>query len=300
MKSISVIVSTRNRPDKINDCLKSILANSFSDFEVVVVDQSDDYRTKEVIQEILSPLIRYFRMKEKGLSKGRNLGIKRAGGKIIAFIDDDCLVNKDWLKSIYKSFPKNKDIAGVFGKVLPYKPHLHKGQICPCVFLKYKEKIITKPTLHWKNIGFGNNMAFKRGIFEKVGNFKEWLGVGSVGLSAEDAEFVLRLLLNHYKILYKPEIKVYHNRWLTKREHRRQRLSYSCGEVACYGYFAFQGNKLGEKIIKNNFLNSWGKLKFSFKSLLFFKKDSLRLLCCTLQEFYFRLRGLVVAFWFHS
>lgn len=298
--SISVIIATRSRPDKIGDCLKSILANSFSDFEIIVIDQSAGNKTKGMVQKINTPKLKYLKMKASGKAKALNLALKKLSGKLLAFTDDDCIVDKNWLKNIYLSFEKNKEISAVFGKVLPYRPKYHKGKTCPCTFLKDKKKIITKACLHWKNIGFGNNMAFRGDVFEKVGRFKEWLGPGSVGLAAVDAEFTLRVLLKGYKLLYNPRINVYHNRWLTRKEDRRQSLSYSCGEVACYGYFAFQGKKLGKRVLKNNFLDSLDKLKFGIKSILLFKKNSLQLLCHAFQEFYFRLRGLTVAFWFRS
>lgn len=295
---VSVLINTYRRPKKIQVCLKTILKNSFQDFEIIVVEQKGNGQLKHSIKRIDNAKIRYFNLKKGGASRAKNFGIRKAKSRILVFTDDDCIVDRYWLKNIYESFKKNQNIIGIFGKVLPYQPHLYRGKICPCTFLKNKEKVIGKPCLHWKNIGFGNNMTFRQEIFEKTDGFKEWLGPGSIGSNAEDAEFVLRVLLNGYKILYNPKVKVYHNRWLTREEFRKQCLSYCCGEVASYGYLAFQGRKMGKKVIKNNFLDSWGKLKFSLKSMLFFKKRGFRLFYYTLQEFYFRLRGLLVAFWF--
>ena len=295
---VSVLVNTYQRPKKIQDCLNAILKSSFSQLEIIVIEQRGSSQLREFIKKIDKTKIRYFNLKKIGASKAKNFGIKKSKGEILAFTDDDCIIDRYWLKNIYESFKKNQNIIGIFGKVLPYQPHLHRGKICPCTFLSNKKKTINRICFHWKNIGFGNNMAFRKEIFEKMDGFKEWLGPGSIGSNAEDAEFALRLLSKGYKILYNPEIKVYHNRWLTKEEFRKQCLSYSCGEVACYGFLAFKGNKLGKKVIKNNFLDSWGKLKFSLKSILFFKKRGFRLFYYTLQEFYFRLRGLLVSFWF--
>jgi len=295
---ISVIISTRNRPWLIVKSLGSILANSWSDFQIVVVDQSDNPTTRKLIKKIVHKRIFYFQMNQRGKPKGLNFGLEKARGDIFAFTDDDCLVKKDWLKNIYQSFQKNKDVVGVFGRVLPYRPEKHKGKVCPCTFLNQKEKIIKKPCLHWKQIGFGNNMAFKREIFKKAGYFKKWLGLGPTGPAGEDAEFALRLLLKGYRLLYNPKIVVYHNRWLTRQEYQKQCLSYSCGEVACYGYFAFQGKKFAQKVVLNNFKDSYWDLRSALKSFLLAKKGSWKIFYQSLEKLFSRFHGLLIGLYF--
>lgn len=297
---ISVCINTKNRANQLIQCLRSILRNDFSDFEIIVVDQSNQENTVQITRFINSIYqIKYFFNTKKGVSSSKNLALDKTLGEIISFTDDDCLVDKEWLKNIYKTFQKKKEIVGVFGKVLPYKPQLHKGQICPCIYFKKKENIISKPCFHGQDIGFGNNMAFKRQVFNEVGGFKEWLGIESIGKAAEDAEFALRLLTKNYKLLYSPKIKVYHNRWLTKDEFRRQSLSYSCGEIACYGYFAFQGKKFGQEVIAESFLKSQTKLINSFQLILSIRKTGFTSLYFSLIEFIFKLWGLIIA-WFYS
>lgn len=295
---ISVIISTRDRLEPLVGCVCSILANSRQPDEILIIDQSKNDELRSNITIRSHPTIKYHHDCGVGLSRARNIALTIAKGKILIFTDDDCIVAKDWLKDICQSFEDNKNITGVFGQVLPYKPYLHKDKICPCTFQKRRKEFIERPCLHYKNIGFGNNMAFKRGIFGKIGNFKECLGVGSIGLSAEDAEFALRVLLNGYKLLYNPKVKVYHNRWLTKEGFRKQWLSYACGEAACYGYFAFQGHKFAEKVVKKNFKDSFSKMKNYLKSLPKFKKLSLSEGLYILKELIFRLRGVTVAFWY--
>jgi len=103
-------------------------------------------------------------------------------------------------------------------------------------------------------------MAFKKEVFNKIGDFREWLGPGSIGSNAEDAEFALRCLIKGYKLFYDPNIVVYHNCWLTKKLFRKRRLSYICGEVACYSYLGFCGLQLGRRVAKNNLKESFHKL----------------------------------------
>jgi GT2 family glycosyltransferase len=296
---ISVCINTKNRHLKLADCVNGILKNELKNLEIIIIDQSSDknsIRRNKALAKNCN--LRYFQNKERGVGMAKNAAIKHARGNILIFTDDDCIVDNHWLKNIYQSFQDNKDIIGVFGRVLPFEPQLNKGKICPCTFLKKKKEIITQPCFHWKDIGFGNNMAFRRNIFDKVGGFRKWLGPGSIGSNAEDAEFVLRLLFKGYKILYNPRILIYHNRWLNKEQFRKQGLSYICGEMACYGYFAFQGLNLGEKVILNNFKDSYWKLREMIKSILFLKKESPQIIFYFFEEFYYRLRGLMIGLYF--
>ena len=218
---ISILISTRNRPQKIKNCIKFILKNYFKKFEIILIDQSTNSKTKKIVKKIKARKIRYLKLNNKGKSKALNLTLKKATEEIFAFTDDDCIVDKNWLKNIYQSFQKNKNIVGVFGKVLPYRPQLNKNKVCPCTFLNNKKRVISMPCYHAKNIGFGNNMAFRRNIFEEIGGFKEWLGAGSITLLMHLALLCLRVLLKDHKILYNPKVKVYHNRWLTKNQFKK-------------------------------------------------------------------------------
>lgn len=271
---ISVIICTKDRSKKLSTCLDSFKKSSFKDFELVVVDQSLDSETEKLSKKYKK--LNYFRIKAKGLSYARNFGIKKAKAEILAFTDDDCLVSKDWLKAIYKSFLAHPEVVGLLGRTLPYEPTKHKNLVCPCTFKqkKIRECLITKPAEHWKNIGYGNNMAFRKKIFNKLGGFKSWLGVGTIGHSAEDAEFSLRILLDHYKLFYQSKMLVFHNSWFSKEDMRGKNLAYIYGELACYGYFALKNHSFAKKVIKDNIRLSLVRTpKKIIKSLLFYRTN---------------------------
>lgn len=286
---ISVCINTKNRPKDLSVCLKYLLKSSYKDFEVLVADQSRE----DDINKNLKNIIKIFKLPPFGVSKAKNFLIKKAKGEIVAFTDDDCIITKDWLANIKNELDKHKEVIGLFGKVFPYQKNRHKLEICPCTF-NNKQKIIIKPTPHWKNIGFGNNMAFKKEIFNKIGNFRGWLGPGSIGDNAEDAEFALRCLVKGYKLLSTPKVIVYHNKWLSGVQYKKQILSYVCGEMSCYGYFGFQGFKLGKEVVLDNLKNSYWKFRTAIKQILFFKKNSFKLTINTFEELICRIRGLLV------
>lgn len=157
-----------------------------------------------------------------------------------------------------------------------------------------------KPCLHYQRIGFGNNMAIRASVLREIGRFKEWLGPGSIGGNAEDAEIALRMLVKGYKILYNPNMLVYHNKWLNNKEMKKQNLSYICGEMACYGYFHFHGRRFASPVIRSNLRDSYHGFRQIIKRIVSLRW-SFALLTDTYGEFLkvvYRVRGLLVARYF--
>lgn len=295
---ISVLIATKDRWLVIEKCLSSILDNLFSDYEIIVIDQSNSYKTQRIIKKLQSSKIRSYRLFSSGKSRALNFAVQKSKGEILAFTDDDCIVDKNWLKEIAQSFQDNLDIMGVFGKVLPYNVKNNLGKICPSILLKSKKMIIDKPLPHYPNVGIGNNMAFKSTVFEQVGKFKEWLGPGSIGMAAEDADITLRMLHRGYQVLYNPKIKVYHNRWLTDNEFFKLGLAYSCGRIACYEYLFFKGINLGKLIVRNEFYNIYKKARLCIKLLLTFNKSFFNVFINLFIDLYYKLKGLLIGYWF--
>jgi GT2 family glycosyltransferase len=87
---VTVIVPTYNRAEFLKEAIRSVLAQTFTDFELIVVDDGSTDHTKEVVREF--PQIRYHPCpKNEGVSKARNLGIGLAQGHYICFLDSDDL-----------------------------------------------------------------------------------------------------------------------------------------------------------------------------------------------------------------
>lgn len=300
---ISVVIPTKNRPEKIGSCINSIVKNTINSNEILIIDQSHTSQTQFIIKRFADPKVRYFHFPKGGKASALNYGISRAKGNIICFTDDDCLVDKNWLKNILLSFEKNPSCKGVFGRVLPYQSSKRRknGLLCPCTFNKTKQKLIVHPTYHAEAVGYGNNMAYQREIFNQIGFFKTWLGPNSIGSNAEDAEFALRTLLLGYQILYSPNVIVWHNKWLSKHQMNQQRLSYIRGENAVYGYYALKGYSFAKKIILKNIKQSYYDFKRQVGTILKYRRISKEII---ITLFYIYLcaiekgKGLTVAFFF--
>lgn len=202
---VSVIVVTLNRRKQLKNCLNSIFKLDYPPdrFEVIVVDGNSQDCTKEmIIREF--PKVRFFVQKRKGLPSARNTGWEHAEGPFVAYTDDDCVVNRSWLKDLINGFTSH-GIGAVGGPVL----YLHPEQITNRFYqtpigafqlgkierlLKRHENLITA------------NMAIRFEAFKKV-RFLESL----VYADSEDYEFCWSLMEAGYQIKYVPNAVVLHD-----------------------------------------------------------------------------------------
>lgn len=248
--TVSICITTKNRQTQLKDCINSIINNTVLPDEIIIVNQGSKFGKNFLNYKNTSIKWRIISQTKSNLSSGRNTAIKNSKSEILCFTDDDCIAHKDWIKNIKKRFNSNQKIIGIFGEVLPYKPKLNKHKFCPLVFKIKTYTEIKRPAYHAKRIGFGCNMAYKRSVFHEIGMFKEWLGLGSIGKSAEDAEFCLRSLIFGKSLAIDNEVKIFHNKWVHNKELINIDYTYTYGELACYGYYATKGYPFAKNIVK--------------------------------------------------
>src|SRR5262249_3034583 len=91
---LSVAICTRNRADKLKRAVASILANTFDDFELIVIDQSTDGKTAAALSAIDDPRVRYIPTDTVGLAKSRNVAVRESRADILVYTDDDCVCDR--------------------------------------------------------------------------------------------------------------------------------------------------------------------------------------------------------------
>ena len=118
----SIIIPTYNRVKILERCLQCIceLENPDEDWEVLVLNNNSSDNTAEVVKSYKNrlPHLRYFHTSDMGLHVGRNLGLQKAEGDILCFIDDDSFVSKSWVEGIEKAFNSPNTLL-VGGPCLP-------------------------------------------------------------------------------------------------------------------------------------------------------------------------------------
>lgn len=206
---ISAVVPTRNRPDHAVPCASSILSNAGDDFELLMIDQSDDSATERALAVYAGDRrFRYVRSSLRGASAARNVGVEQSTAPIIAFTDDDCRVPTDWLQQIFSLFEREPDAALVFGKVSI--PEELKGKGFAADFEPHQRAYQHKlPPAHvaW---GIGANMSVRRSMFERLGMFDPLLGPGSPFRAGEEFDLAIRAIADGYKVVNASEIAIFH------------------------------------------------------------------------------------------
>lgn len=253
-KSVSVVICTRNRPAGIERCIMALMNSLDKAFEVIVVDNApDDNRTEEVVKKF--PAARYVREERKGLDIARNTGARHASHEIIAYTDDDVLVDENWVSNIKTSF-EDPMVLCVTGMILPLELQtkaqylfekdwsFNKGYLPKVYDHRYFLNHLDTGVPTWE-IGAGANMAFRREAFDLVGWFDERLDVGASGCSG-DSEFWYRVLAEGWNCVYLPHVYVYHQHRETMEDLSNQLFHYMKGNVSAllvqYENYRHKGN----------------------------------------------------------
>jgi glycosyltransferase involved in cell wall biosynthesis len=112
---VSVVVPTFNRAYIIRDALASALEQSYTDFEILVVDDGSSDNTREIVEELKSQKIRYIRHdRNRGCSAAYNTGIAAATGQLVAFLDSDDVWKSDYLEKLVRFLVRHPEADVVF------------------------------------------------------------------------------------------------------------------------------------------------------------------------------------------
>lgn len=202
--TVSVLLTIRNAEKHVGSCLTSLLDQTFSDFEIVMIDDVSSDKTKEIIEKFEDQRIRYFRNKRwLGLSASRNECLKHATGDYVFFTNGDCLVSKNWIEEGLK-YLRTSNCIGVEGKT----------------YYVSNEYNPTRSDDVVENITGGQyptcNMAYVKSVLDDIGGFDEKYTY------MEDRDLALRAK-RIGKIRFNPNMIVCHQkRTLTSREFVRK------------------------------------------------------------------------------
>ncbi|NEO26717.1 MAG: glycosyltransferase family 2 protein [Kamptonema sp. SIO4C4] len=216
--AISAIICTHNRDRYLGAAIDSLLAQKFTDYEVIVVDNASSDRTKEVTEARLPhPRLQYIYEPVTGLSVARNAGAKAAKGEILAYLDDDAVASDTWLSAIAAGFANNENLAIAGGKVTllwpdgySRPPWLSDNLSGNLGAFDLGETVIpiTSPNLTPR----GLNYAIRRSFLEQIGGFDVNLGrVGKNLLSNEELQMTELALDKGWDVAYLPQALVAHN-----------------------------------------------------------------------------------------
>jgi glycosyltransferase involved in cell wall biosynthesis len=240
--SLSVAVCTRNRVATLKRCLNSLLPlQQKYGFELLVIDNApSDDATARLVKKFSTT--RYVLEQRPGLDFARNRAWMEATGDLIAYLDDDVIVDSGWVAGLQEAWGENPDAAAFTGLVMPLKLDT-RAQV---LFEKrngfrrgfdknrFGQEVPGNPLYPCGAgiFGAGCNMAFRRNTLRDIGGFDEALDTGAPLPGGGDLDIFYRIIRAGYALVYEPSYMVFHEHRASESGLRRQYYTWGLGFMA--------------------------------------------------------------------
>ncbi len=282
--TVTVAVCTRNRTSDLARCLEALVHLDYPSLDWVVVDNApDDDSTHALVSEHY-PAIRYICEPRPGLDWARNRAILAAEGDLLAFTDDDVVVDSGWVQALAQVFIDNPRVMAVTGLVVPYELETSAQQLFEHYggfgrgfeqkwYQVLPHQVVPWPLLGTGQFGTGANMAFRTEVFNHIGYFDPALDVGTATNGAGDLELFFRVIKAGLPLVYEPRALVYHRHRQTYERLKRQ-INYN-GSLMAYivcGWLSYPDQRI--EFVK---LSYWWVFKWLLRRWLISKLHPTRL-----------------------
>lgn len=227
----TVVICTRNRSKQLGDTLAALDRQTFQQFDVLVVDQSDEDDQALAERARVDPRMRILRSGERGVSRARNAGWQRAETPWLVYLDDDCIPEEAWAEELQQAIEQNPDVWFV-------GTHVDAGHVSSddyVVVSAHRVEEERRLAGRWQrpwDIGF-TVMAIPRQVLEALGGFDERLGPGAADFPcADDMDFNYRLLRAGGIAYLTPRVRSRHDQWRSETQlvpHFRRYMVGWCG-----------------------------------------------------------------------
>lgn len=211
--NVSIIIITRNRPFLLQHCLEHVLAQSYRHKEIIVVDSSSNTESEQVVAHYPEVISVRLHGQRNNIPQARNEGIAVSSGEIIAFVDDDAMVQPGWLDALVDAY-RDETVGAAGGRIIQApKPYCDQETGTPSFAISPTGRAIIK------NIGTtsteqvevdwlsGCNMSFRRTALEQVGGFDPAYTFTN---TREDTDLAFRVKKAGWRVVFNPAIAVVH------------------------------------------------------------------------------------------
>jgi len=236
---VTVVVATRERAHHLSRCLDSLAQLDYPSYEVVVVDNAPvTDTTAKLVRQRSERNTRYVREDQQGLATAHNTGLQVADGAIVAFTDDDVIVDRYWLREIASAFKADTNVACVTGLIMAAElqtraqimlethGHFSKGFDQRVMNLNTHRPADPLFPFTAGKLGSGANMSFDRDKLREIGGFDPAIGVGTIARGGDDLAAFFAVIASGLGLVYQPSALVWHH-------HRRDLDSLA---AQAYGY----------------------------------------------------------------
>jgi GT2 family glycosyltransferase len=210
---LSIIIASYNRAESLLKFLRDLAlqaAPDGGDWEAVIVDNNSADGTKSAVAPLVEEnpqRYKYLLESRQGKSIALNTGLRAATGEILVFTDDDCIPDRNWLANIAREFASDPSLGVLGGRV-----ELFDKQDRPVTIRNFAERTLIESRDQLFLFLIGANMSIRRKVLDRVGEFDPFLGPGSrIGAVMEDLDLLYRVFREKFKIVYSPDVLVYHH-----------------------------------------------------------------------------------------
>ncbi|HTA98323.1 MAG TPA: glycosyltransferase [Solirubrobacteraceae bacterium] len=238
---VSVVIATCADAKTAVRCVEAIQSAASGPYEVIVVENRPAHSTvKRALDEHFGDdrRVRYVEERRPGLACARNAGLRVAQGELVAFTDDDVIVDSAWLPAIRATFAASQDVDCMTGLILPLELET-QAQLLVERFAGYAKGFLPRiyaleqppadqPLFPYTAgyFGSGANMAFRTAALRRLGSFDPVLGTGTRSRGCEDLDICIRVLNAGSRLAYEPRAVVWHRHPDTHAHLRRRAFDY--------------------------------------------------------------------------
>ncbi len=215
----SVVVCSYNGGRTLEQCLRSLEALDYPNYEVIVVDDGSTDNTREILGRF--PEVRAIHQTNFGLSYARNVGLRAATGSIVAYTDSDCFADPDWLTHLVDQLERT-GAAAVGGPNLTPED----GWLAACVAASPVQPTHVLESDQVAEHVPGCNMAFRRDALLAVNGFDPLYRK-----AGDDVDVCWRLQQSGQWITFAPGAFVWHHRRQGPRAYLKQQMGYGEAEA---------------------------------------------------------------------
>lgn len=222
----SVIVCSRNGASTLRACLEALGRQTYPHHEVLLIDDGSTDDTPEIARSFA--FVRYHRQNHGGLSAARNYGMKLAAGELLAYTDDDCIPDEDWLEHLSSAFDAPEWVAAGGPNIPP--PPRNETEACvaaapgaPSHVLINDEEAEHLP---------GCNLVIRKDALMAIGGFRE-----EFTTAGDDVDICWRLRNAGGKLRFVPAAFVWHHRRFTVQAYLRQQSGYGHAEAMLMAHY---------------------------------------------------------------
>jgi glycosyltransferase involved in cell wall biosynthesis len=244
-RPVSIVVATRDRPDSLGTCLRSLVKLDYPDYEIVVVDNApngDETRQLVTGQEFAGR-VTYLREDRRGLAAAHNRGLADVAGEIVAFTDDDVIADRLWLLELVRGFRLAQGVACVTGLIVPAELETEAQIVAERLwgFNKGFAARVFDGTTHGGDplypyaagkFGSGANMAFDTAELRARGGFDPRIGIGTPARGGDDLSAFFTVIASGRRLVYNPGAVVRHHHHAEYGALKRQAFNYGVGLTA--------------------------------------------------------------------